>query len=54
MDARVIEKLLIANRGDNRSEAEVAAQGHVGAADVSRSHIAWRAKRAAIEPRAAA
>jgi hypothetical protein len=46
-------KLLIANRGDNRSAAQVAAQGHVGAADVSRSQTAWHAQRAAIEPRGA-
>jgi len=45
------EKLLVANRGDNRSAAEVAAKGHVGIADVSRSQIAWHAQRAAIEPR---
>jgi hypothetical protein len=31
----MFSKILIANRGDNRSEAEVAAPAHVGAADVT-------------------
>lgn len=44
-------KLLIANRGDKRSPAALAAKGHIGLADVSRRHIAWHAQRAAIEPR---
>jgi len=44
-------KILIANRGDNRCLPPVAAKARVGAADASRSHIARRAKRAAIEPR---
>jgi len=30
----MFKKLLIANRGDNRSEAQVAAKAHVRAADV--------------------
>ncbi len=30
----MFKKILIANRGDNRSAAQVAAQAHVGAADV--------------------
>jgi len=48
----MFNKILIANRGDSRSEAKAAVQGHVGAADVSRNQNAWRAKRAAIETRA--
>jgi hypothetical protein len=44
-------KILIANRGDNRCPAPVAAKARVGAADASRSHIARHAKRAAIAPR---
>jgi hypothetical protein len=47
----MFEKILIANRGDNRSAAQVAAKAHVGVADVGRSHIAVRAQRAAIAPR---
>jgi hypothetical protein len=46
-----VRKLLIANRGDSRRAAAAAAKGHIGNADVSRSQTAWRAKRAAIEPR---
>jgi hypothetical protein len=30
----MFKRILIANRGDNRSEAQVAAKAHVGAADV--------------------
>jgi hypothetical protein len=30
----MFQKILIANRGDSRSEAQAAAQAHVGAADV--------------------
>jgi len=44
-------KILVANRDDKRGPAALAAKGHIGPADVSRSHIAWRAQRAAIEPR---
>ena len=44
-------KILIANRGDKRRPAALAAQAHIGKADVSRSHIAADAKRRAIEPR---
>ncbi len=44
-------KILISNRGDKRSAAKLAAQAHVGAANVSRSQNARRAKRVAIEPR---
>jgi hypothetical protein len=52
VDAAVsFAKILIANRGDNRSAAQVAAKAHVGVAGVTRSHIAWHVKHAAIEPR---
>jgi len=44
-------KVLIANRGDRRSEAKLAAKAHVGAADGRRRQNAWRAQRAAILPR---
>ena len=44
-------KILIANRGDKLRAARLAAQGHGGRAAVSRSHIAWQAQPAAIEPR---
>jgi hypothetical protein len=44
-------KILVANRADKRGQAALAAKGHIGFADVSRSHIAWHAQRAAIEPR---
>jgi len=44
-------KILIANRADKRGPAALAVKGHIGLADVSRSHIAWDAQRAAIEPR---
>jgi len=44
-------KILVANRGDNRSEAKVAAQAQFGIAEVSRSQTASCAQRTAIEPR---
>jgi hypothetical protein len=47
----MFSKILIANRGDNRSAAQVAAQAHVGAADVMPEPHRRRAQRAAIEPR---
>ena len=42
-------KILIANRGDKH---RLAAKAATGSAGCSRSHIAWRAQRAAISPRA--
>jgi len=44
-------KILIANRGDNRSAAEVAAKAQLGAAELGRSQNAKRAQHAAVEPR---
>jgi hypothetical protein len=48
----MFKKILIANRGDNRRAAPVAAQAHVGAADgCCRNQNAWIAQRSAIESR---
>jgi hypothetical protein len=44
-------KILVANRGDKRGRAALAVKGHIALADVSRSHIAWHAQRAAISSR---
>jgi hypothetical protein len=44
-------KILIAKRGDSSRVARAAVPAHVGRADVSALQTAWRAKRAAIEPR---
>jgi hypothetical protein len=43
--------ILITNRGDSSRDARAAVPAHVGRADVSGHQTAWRAKRAAIEPR---
>ncbi len=45
------EKILIANRGDNRRAAQVASKVGHGAAEVDRRQHARRAQRVAIEPR---
>jgi hypothetical protein len=47
----MFQKILIANRGDNRSAAPVAAKARVGAAGVRPQPDCRRARRAAIEPR---
>jgi hypothetical protein len=47
----MFSKLLIANRGVNLSAAQVAAQAHVGTADVMPKPHRLRAQRVAIEPR---
>ncbi len=47
----MFKKILIANRGDKRSAAQLAAKVGDGEAGAGRSQNAWRAQRAANEPR---